>query len=84
MSKVKDRYYKQLREFEEDFGKSDESVTNYVTELEQQNKEMLKLLIMEYRIAKAQPQDLTGMGFLRPVIECVTGKPIEEVLNENR
>lgn len=89
MSKAKDRYYKHELETQ-DYT----IVQKYVSELEQQNEEMLKWLIDEYAercfacieqsIGCASRYPSNGCSNnLVSLIEKITGKSIDEVLNDD-
>ena len=99
--RYKDRYYEYIRIMQITDNNVSRTVTNYVTELEQQlsklkesqkqkqiirlcerldkaeqqNKQMIEALIMIY---KTWHEDSILISSTKPIIESVTGKPIEE------
>ncbi len=79
MSNAKEKYYKLTSWLR---WKKHKIPTNYIIELEKENKEMLETLILEYKISEMSPYEHEKILRLKTVIEKITGISIEKILNE--
>lgn len=77
MNETKQKYLEHKKIAELHFGGYIDEVDNYVKELENQNEEMIKALIMIY---EAWHEDSILISSVKPIIEKVTNKNIEEVI----
>ena len=76
MSEARDLYYSEVMSEERSIVFAD----MYITQLEQQNEQMLEALIMIYKVWH---EDSILISSVKSVIEKATGLTIEEILNEN-
>lgn len=84
MSKAKDKYYKKKKEVESVGLHFNKEITDYIQELQQQNKDMIELFfLVKDRISDFE-YDVNRLSFIQELIdndlEKITGKSIDEVI----